>query len=127
MPSHPRTVVFEAIYTFSRPIPLLTASEKPIVGTQAFGKLEVAVGDAGSVQEAEVLHCLLTELTAAERDLLAKVSLCLLEPEAEDCAEAAAAAKRLCPWLWEKDSPLFEGKLWLRQHQARSQVAVPSL
>lgn len=104
----PAIVHFEAIYTFAADVPVVDAETgEPLMSSQTFSLLQVPVVD-GQVSEASVLFAVLSDINAVERAQLAKVSLAFYVNPGEGSA--------LMPWLDHKDSPLYEGKLWLRQH-----------
>lgn len=90
------TLTVEAIYSF-------TDSD------QLFQQLEVPLTDAG-VSEAALLRAALDWLPAELDSDLAKVSFCLFGIESEE------HARNVAPWIFCSDSPLFNGKLWLKQH-----------
>lgn len=103
------TVSFEALVTFTKAIPVIDLeTEEATLTTQDMRYVSVILDSKGQATEADVLFAVLSELSATERALLAKVSLCLM-----CCTESEA--KTIAPWLWHKDSPLYDGKLWLRQ------------
>jgi len=76
---------------------------------QGFEHIHVAAYN-GELSEAAVLHAILSPLAIDELQALNKVSLCLMNIRSHEQALA------LAPWLYCKDSPLCNGKLWLKQH-----------
>ena len=104
----PTSVAVEAIFTFDAAIAARDCETgEPVLEHQALSRFSVPV-EQGELSEAVVLFSLLSELSAAERQKLIKVSICLALGEEEATAVA--------PWLTTPDSPLFNGKLWLKQH-----------
>lgn len=102
--------MFEALLSFDKPMPAIDVeSQEATLTTQDLRVFTVFLNGDGEITEAETLFSLLSELSTAERAHLAKVSLCLMGTSESD-------ARQLAPWLWCKDSPLANGKLWLRQH-----------
>lgn len=85
---------------------ILTFTDRP----QAFILIDFPCQDDGSLDEATALLTLLASLDDDERSELTKVSLCFLS--IEDDAEARARF----PWMFCRDSLLFNGKLYLKQH-----------
>ena len=98
----------EAIYTFDRDMPGMDVDTGLAhLGDQSMAHFTVPVVD-GELSEAAVLFALLQQLSAHERQRLIKVSLCF--------AMGGETGKALAPWVNHQDSPLFNGKLWLKQH-----------
>ena len=64
----------------------------------------------GQVTEAEVMLDILGCLSVEERGQLCKVSICVQGDE----------PLKFAPWLTCKNSPLYNGKLWLKQHRYES-------
>ena len=64
----------------------------------------------GQITEAELMVDILGCLSAEERGQLCKVSICVQGDE----------PLKFAPWLLCKDSPLYNGKLWLKQHRYES-------
>ena len=64
----------------------------------------------GQITEAELMVDILGCLSAEERGQLCKVSICVQGDE----------PLKFAPWLLCKDSPLYNGKLWLKQHRYQS-------
>ena len=105
---YPETVPVEAIFTFDKPMPAADIETgEACLSTQTMAHFTVPV-EKGEISEAAVLFALLSELSANERQHLCKVSLAFGLTEEE--------GKTLAPWLDVTDSPLFNGKLWLKQH-----------
>lgn len=70
----------------------------------------------GVLSEAVVLHHLMSALSFDQQCELSKVSIALRLNE-EDTRHAA-------PWLFHQDSPLADGKLWLKQHEGDALIAI---
>jgi hypothetical protein len=104
----PAQLLVEAIYTFERDQPQIDIeTNKAMLGNQSLSRFFVPVVD-GEVSEAAVLFALLSDIDVHARQALCKVSLCFFGE--------MAMLDRAMPWLEEPDSPLYQGKLWLRQH-----------
>ena len=104
----PSIVHVEALYTFDRDMPGMDVDTGLAqLGDQIMVPFTVPVVD-GELSEAAVLFALLKHLSAHERQRLLKVSLCFVM--------GGEAGKALAPWVHHQDSPLFNGKLWLKQH-----------
>lgn len=76
---------------------------------QMFFRIEVT-GTPTEISEASVLYAIFMEITENLLPQLRKLSLCLLDMTSEE------EARQIAPWLFCKDSPLYNGKLWLKQH-----------
>lgn len=76
---------------------------------QEFALIQLPLSDEGAIDEATVLFEILSAVSPQARAFLCKVSLCLHAPS--DAKPGVVA-----PWLYCKDSPLYDGKLWLKQH-----------
>lgn len=97
----------DVIYSFDQVVE--GNDPEALVGaTQLRSTVRIQVTD-GELSEAEVLHALLFELPAHLRKHLCKISICFLNLSEEQ-------GNALVPWLMCKDSPLYFGKLWLKQH-----------
>ena len=101
-----RTYAVEAIYTF--------ADDRD----QEFFDLTVDSNDRGEICEGTMLLALLQPLNAKQLQQLCKISTCI----AIDGEEAAAAG--VAPFLFDKDSPLHNGKLWLKQFNPAVAIGV---
>jgi hypothetical protein len=76
---------------------------------QDFVYIQLPLTDEGAIDEATVLLEILSSVDPQARAFLCKASLCLRIPSDADIDVIA-------PWLHCKDSPLCNGKLWLKQH-----------
>ena len=76
---------------------------------QQIDSLWIDLDDTPVLTEARVLRALLEQLSETELDQLCKCSICVQLPEDAD-------VKTVAPWIFDKDSPLFNGKLWLKQY-----------
>jgi len=102
--------------SFLQEIDVIYSFDKVVEGNDpdAFGATQLrstvrVLATDGELSEAEVLHALLFEIPAHMRKHLAKISICFLNMSEEQ-------GNALVPWLMCKDSPLYFGKLWLKQH-----------
>jgi hypothetical protein len=91
------TVCVDIIYTFH--------SEG---ADQQFQRMDVELID-GQLQEARLIRLLLSELGPNELVDICKISICLLCAEGQD-------GRAIAPWLLNKNSPFFMGKLYFMQH-----------
>ena len=108
---------FQVIATFSEDVAYINEeTERPDLSCQDFALISVPLNEEGLASEAEVMFKLLSELSAHQRSVLAKVSLCLIGQTSQEAAE------KIAPWLWCSDSPLNEGKLWLQQWKVGQRV-----
>jgi hypothetical protein len=71
----------------------------------------------GYLSEPAVMAAAFAEIPAEQLPSLCKLSLQLFNIPSE------AAAKELAPWIFCKDSPLHQGKLWLKQHAVQPAAA----
>jgi hypothetical protein len=78
---------------------------------QMFFTVEVT-GHPTEISEASVLYAIFMEITENLLPQLCKLSLCLMDVTSE------TEARQIAPWLFCKDSPLHNGKFWLKQHKA---------
>lgn len=106
----PSCALFEAIYSYENAVSDIDCeSGEAVLAGQTFALVQVPF-EGTEVPEAEVLLQLLAVLSSAQRAQLAKVSICLRET-------ADIKATTATPWLWNQNSPLYEGKIWLMQHK----------
>ena len=75
---------------------------------QQIARLYFNLDDTPILTEARVLRKMLDQLANNEIDQLRKCSICIDIPVDADINTVA-------PWLFDKDSPLYNGKLWLKQ------------